>query len=198
MPTRFSPFVRAVPRTRQQLARRPWIRWATAATLAVVVGWSVATALAKVDRERDAWGSRRVTVVAASAVAAGDPLQVITRELPLTMVPDQALADIEPGAIARRAVVAGQVLTDLDVAGTGPEGWLPAGWIVLIVSADPLPAVGPGDPVRLFADGVTIGDGQVVARTDTTVSVGVPPDIAAAAAQASAARSAVIGSLVEP
>ncbi len=196
MPTRFSFVVRAVPRTRQQLARRPWIRWVTAAALAVVVGWSVATALAKVERDRDSWGTRRATVVAAAPAAAGDPLQVITRELPLAMLPDRALADIAPGSIARRSVVAGQVLTDLDVSATGPDGWLPAGWIVLIVSADPPPAAAPGDPVRIFADGVAIGDGQVVARADTTVSVGVPPEIAAAAAQAAAARTAVLGSLV--
>lgn len=198
MPTRFSFVVRAVPRTRHQLARRPWIRWAVAAVLATVVGWSVATKLGDVDRQRDAWGSRTPVVVAIVAAEAGQPLQFEVRDLPIAALPDGALGEVTPGTIARRAVAAGQVLTALDVSTSGPGGWLPAGWVQLTVPVDPLPALAPGAAVRVFADGVAIGDGQVVSRDEGSVSVGVPAEVAPAVAEAAAQRTAVIGALAGP
>ena len=53
-------------RTRQVLARSPWLLWAVIAALALTAAALAMSAMQRIDDARAAWGDSRAVVVAAS------------------------------------------------------------------------------------------------------------------------------------
>ncbi len=105
-------------RTRQLLARSPWILWAVIAALALAAAALAMSAMQRIDDARAAWGDSRAVVVAATDIAPGTGLAGTTRveHLPGPLVPPAAIGIVDPDAVARQAISAGEVVVAHDVA----------------------------------------------------------------------------------
>ena len=187
-------------RTRQVLARSPWILWAVIAALAVAAAALAMSAMQRIDDARAAWGDSRAVVVAATDIAPGAALAGLTRveHLPGPLLPPAALGVVDPDAIARQAISAGEVVVAHDVAAAdGPRALIPRGWLAVPV-AEPVPSgAGPGDAVVVASGGVALApDAVVVAADATRVLVAVPADAAPAVAEAAASAGVVL--LLQP
>jgi hypothetical protein len=183
-----------VARLRHVLARRPWLYWLAVLALAGAAGLVVADAAAGVDAARRSWGTTRRVVVTAVDVAPGETLsgRIEVRSVPEPMIPPDALAQIEPTAIARQRLGAGEMVMAHDIAATSaPQALIPDGWRAVAV-AEPVPTgAAPGDAVSVASGGILVtGDGLVVAALAEGVLVAVPADVAA-----SVAHAAVTGDL---
>jgi hypothetical protein len=190
--------VRPTDRLRLELARRPWVHRALVGATALLVAWLVHGHALTVDRERARWGETVEVYVArtdlVAGVAAAPGVELVER--PAAMVPTRALgADqpLEATATVRRAVDAGEILTDLDVAGDDRPGTLaPAGSLVVPV-AEAVPSAPPfGAEVVVAVDGLALAEGVVVGTGDGIVLVAVPAAHAPAVAAASAGSVAVL------
>ena len=185
---------------RHRLARSPWIYWAAIGALALVAGVAVASATSGVEAARRAWGDTRTVYVAAEDAVPGDVLatRVERRELPSPMVPEAAVAELDPVAVARQRVMAGEVIVSAVVAAAAaPQTLIPAGWLAVAVAERVPSGAVTGDAVRIASGGIVLsGDGVVVGATAEAVLVAVP---AAAAAQVGqAASSGDVSLLLEP
>lgn len=182
-------------RTRQVLAHSPWILWAVIAVLALAAATLAMSAMQRIDDARAAWGNSRAVVVAATDIAPGAALAGLTRveHLPGPLVPAAALGVVDPDAIARQAISAGEVVMAHDVAGDGPRALIPSGWLAVPV-AEPVPSgAGPGDAVVVASGGVALAPDALVVDADATrVLVAVPADAAPAVAAATASAGVVL------
>jgi len=181
-----SPVSEWEPSPLRRLFRRPIVSWTIAGALALVAGAIVADTTADAARLRDGYGTARAVLVTDDAVTAGSRLApvVVRRSLPLAVVPDDAVDDIDPTATASGPISAGAVLTRQDVAGAGglradeaaiavPVGptvptTAPGTAVWVVIAADPFAAVDaalvPGRVLTTTDEAVTV----VVAVTDLT------------------------------
>lgn len=185
---------------RHRLARSPWIYWAVIGGLALLAGVAVAGATSGVEAARRAWGDTRTVYVAATDVAPGDGFagRIARRDFPEPMIPAAAVSAIDPDAVARQHVAAGEVIVGADVAATGGlRSLIPAGWLAVAVSEAVPSGAAVGDLIRVASGGVVLADeGVVVAVTAAAVVVAVPADAAAQVGQAAA--SGDVSLLLEP
>jgi hypothetical protein len=189
--------MRLLANIRMHVARRPWIRWLVVAVLALGVGVAVASELAGVRREREAWGRSTTVYVATKDLAVGDPVAdaVERREVPSVVVPLSALADLPAGGSATQHVSVGEIVVAGDVAAaTGPRALIPSGWLGIDLSDVANPALfAVGDPAAVLGGGATIAASAVVVEVGPTdVVVAVPFADAPAVAAAANERTAVI------
>jgi hypothetical protein len=187
--------MRVVARIRLELARRPWIHWCLVVALAAGAAWSVAGALAGVDRARAAWGTVERVLVATRPIVPGDELDDATqlRSVPLAVVPDGAIGELPPDAVARQRIGPEEIVTVDDVAArSGPPALAPRGTrIVTVVQTVPTAAV-VGDRVAVASDGVElVDDAVVVGHVDGAVLLAVDAGRAAAVAAAAATPGGV-------
>jgi hypothetical protein len=177
-----------VARARHVLARRPWLYWLGAFSLAAAAGLVVADAAAGIDAARRAWGSTRPVVVAITDVGPGQPLagRVEQRPLPAPMVPPGAVRSVEPTATARQQLAAGEVVMDHDVSATaGPQSLIPDGFRAIPVAELVPTHASVGAEVTAASGGIVLADdGVVVAELAEGVLVAVPADVAAQVAHA--------------
>ncbi len=183
---------RAIPALRLALARRPWIRWLAIAAAAMTAGWLVLGQLQSVETARQSWTQRRTVFVATHDHAAGDPLVVEERDLPMAAVPASALDTAPVGGVARQRIGVGEVVTAVDVAvGPGPAAAADEGDVVVAVG-DPLlqgamANVTVGLRVAVHSEGIVLADeGRIVAIDGDVVFVALDPadaPIVSAAAQ---------------
>jgi Flp pilus assembly protein CpaB len=164
--------------------------------LAALTGLLVSRAMAAAESARHRWGETRPILVAERARAAGEPLHGATRTVrwPVGLVPDGALADVPPGALAAGPVDAGAPVTRALVASGDDDG---RRRVALPMGGAPLP-LDPGDRVDVWATtdpslgdgGLTtrrLATGAVVASADhAAVVVAVAPDEVADLAEAAA------------
>jgi hypothetical protein len=177
--------LRRVPvAVRRVLARRPWIYWVVV-TMAVL--GTMATVLERVERidaARDAWGQMRRVLVAASDASPGEAIDVSIREVPSALVPERALGAEPDGApyVARQGVLAGEIVTEADVAAadaSGPLALVPSGWLAVPIVESPASGAGIGDRVQVVADGVVLAaDALVVGYHDDVTLIAVPERVA--------------------
>lgn len=179
-----------VARVRHLLARRPWLYWLAVAALATGVGAIAAHAVAGVEDARQAWGATTDVMVAISDIAPGEPVadHVETHPRPGPMVPAAAVADIEPGAVARQHISAGEIVVAPDLAAGGaPQSLIPRGWRGVAVAEVVPSGASVGDAVAAVSGGLELApEGIVVAQTVDAVVVAVPEDAAAQVAHAAA------------
>jgi hypothetical protein len=178
-------------RCRSHLARHPGHFWAVVVALAGVVTLVVLSQLSAARRAESAWSDRVGVWVAVGDTDAGDLVAVRAVELPAAAAPTRAVVDDPSGSIARRPIVAGAVLTDLDLA-DGRDDLIPTGHGAIAVAFDDttLPVI-VGDVVDVVADGAVVAaHGVVIERTDSAVVVAVDIGDAPAAALAALERRA--------
>jgi hypothetical protein len=184
---------RVLPHLRSLFARRPAVYWATVAAGASIVAFVVTDRLHAADEAREAWSTTTVVFVAAADVDPGAPLVVDPVTLPVAAVPTRAVSADPSGGVARREVVAGAVLTDLDVARATDELIPPGSGAVAIPIDDAVPPVVTGDLVDVVADGeIVSAGGTVIERGDTAVVVAVDHDDAPRVALAALERRATL------
>ena len=183
-------------RVSQRLARSPWMYWLLVAAVAVLAAALVARAMAGVDAARDTWGEARAVFVATADIAPGERIagSARQRDLPRPVVPPSAVGELEPAAVARQSIRAGEVIVRHDVAAAGgPQALIPQGWIAVPVAESVPSGARPGDRVRVAAAGAELApDGVVVGTAPGIVLVAVAADRAAPLAQASASGDAVV------
>ena len=177
---------------RRLLARRPWLYWAAVGALALMIGVLVAQATSRVEAAKESWGETRTVVAALVDIAPGDSLAGATgpRELPVPMVPNGAVTEIEPAATATQRLAAGEVVVMHDVAPmSGPRALIPDEWLAVAIAEPVGSGVRIGDQVSVASGGVVIAaDGVVVGSVGESVLVAVPaaeaPQVAQAATSA--------------
>lgn len=210
--TRRSPVPRPRPSLLLALRRRPRLWWLVAAVAAAGAGALVVGAVDRAEAARRAWGEAVPVVVVQRARAAGETLasgDVAVEDRPAAVVPDGALRELEPGAVLRADVVAGEVLVAERLAGagtSGPVARMPPGTRAVAVPAEPgmVPPVQPGDHVDVLAvtaldasgtgarGQVLVSRALIVAVDERTVTVAVPERDAPRVASALAVGAVVL------
>ena len=166
-----------LPRVRLMLARKPWLYWLMVGVCAAAVWLGFSAAEARTEAARNAWGKTRRVLVADHYVATGQPMTATARDYPEAMLPAGALSSLPIGAIAANEVSAGEVVVTHDILFVQA---LPAGSVVLALSATDAPELVMGDDVSIFGSGQRWCDGVVAAATSDRLEVAVPADCAAA------------------
>lgn len=180
-------------RIRVTLARHPSIYWLVVALLCAVMVTSVLSVLNRAEAARRSWGDSRTAWVASRDIAPGESVSATATDLPMAMIPVDALADPPDDAVATQHIGIGEIVTGVDV-GSGPFTLVPDGWQAIAIVTDPatLPAE-PGDHVAVYAAGSLIApDGVVIDIDDTSVVVAVPGDVVAAVSVAALDQRAVL------
>ncbi len=182
------------------LALRRHPRWRTAAAIALGVagGLAAMSAVQGAERARSAWGRSAEVLVAVddldagAAVGAGD---VRREELPLALVPDDAVTELGADARTSTPVLEGEVLRDGRLADPGASAVaarVPPGMRAMAVPVDPgtTPSVEVGDRVEVLVTlppeaagsgppGFALATGcPVVDVTDTAVTIAVEAHVA--------------------
>jgi Flp pilus assembly protein CpaB len=175
---------------RRVLAKRPWLYWVGVGGLALLAGAIVSQAASGIDDAKAAWGEPRPVLVAVVDVEPGASLggaATERREIPAPLVPPGAATEVEPGAVARQNVGAGEVVMAHDVGATGgPQALIPDGWLAVAV-AEPVPSgARVGDDVTVASGGIAVADDGIVVGVDAesvlvAVPAGVAPQVAHAA-----------------
>jgi hypothetical protein len=172
----------AFARLRWLVARHPSIHWIVIGTCGLVA-WSVLRGMAgDADEERRRWGTTATVWVTDVDVLRGDAVVASATEVPLALVPADALPGDQPlDGVATHDLSAGEVVVGHDVA-TADDA--PATWVVMAVPADTAPRLVVGDRVAVFGSGALLCDGVVTAAAvevdgRRTVDVALPPDCAA-------------------
>ena len=189
--------MRLLPRARSLLARHPMAWWALVIVLGVISGVGAAGSLRRVDAARRSWGATRAVWVAHEAAAPGDPLVTERREYPVAVVPAGAVTSSPAGSAAVERIEVGEVIVAADVEARGTAGLIPSGSVAIAV-ATAAPQLHTGDGVAVFANGVRLADGVVVAVSDEQVVVAVPASAAAAFAVAVPGNAVVLALLPPP
>ncbi len=176
------------------LRRDPRAWWAAMLAVAVGLGGATATLVARAEHVRQGWGTTAEVLVARRDLAPGDQVQgddVTVKARPVALIPTSALRSLPHGAVARAAMLAGEVIVAERIAPTGLRGvaaLLPAGTRAMAIPTEPgsAPPRTPGDHVEVLvalppesAGGgppgfALVADALVVAITEGTVTIAVP------------------------
>jgi len=181
-----SPVHRVLVGTRRFAARHPWVHWLAIATVAVALAATVLDRIDQVAATRDSWGDTRSVWITTGAAAPGEPVSAERRDVPLALVPDQAVVEIAD-SLARQHIGRRRIVTAIDVvADTGPGSLVPDEWLAVPVIEFPRSGASVGDRVQLVSDGFVISsEALVVALFDDVTLVATPageaPTVAAAA-----------------
>ncbi|MEM8619985.1 MAG: hypothetical protein AAGF73_09705 [Actinomycetota bacterium] len=177
---------------RRLLSRHRWVYWLVVATIATIVAASVRSVITDAEHARDAWTTTTVVLTAARDHDAGEPIDYDSVELPMVAVPAGALQMLTGDEFARQPIMAGEVLTTIDIA-ADTAGVAAAGSLTIAIrSYDPSTAR-VGDSVHILAEGRSLSSaGVVVEVTDAVVHVAVPERDAPAVALASNNGTATI------
>lgn len=184
-------------RVRGALVRRPWLFWLLVSAVAVATGSIAYDSVRAVEAERHAWGATASVHVVARPVATGDSLDgaTIARDVPLAVVPDDAVTSLPDGSLARHDMGTGEMLSVHDITGgEGRRGLAPPGWSMIAI-VEPIPTgAATGIKVAVAADGAVLAqEAVVVGYRDDAVLVAVPRgDAAAVAAAAVESRAALL------
>jgi Flp pilus assembly protein CpaB len=152
---------------------------------ATTAAWGVAGAVGSLEETRRQWGDTVTVWVAARDLAPGDPIEAAPHQHPRAVVAAASLGRDPTGLVALQHIAAGEPVMEADVGRSGLE-LLPAGWRgVGVASVDGALALAPGQRVDVVASGQLLADeAVVVAASGTSVTVGVPSDVAASVADA--------------
>jgi len=197
----FSSPRRIGPAIRLALARRPWIRWLVIGAAAITAGWLVLGQLQAVDTERRSWVDQRTVFVASNDHAAGEPLTVRARRLPVAAIPAAAVDESPAGLDARQRVSTGEIITTADLTGgSGPAAAADDGDVVVAIS-DPLLVgamsnVSVGLHVAVHSEGIVLADtARIVALDGDVVFIALDPSDAPSVSAAAQTRLASLAFL---
>lgn len=141
-----------------RLTRSPLAFWVAASVVAALTGTVVARLAGLAAAEAARWGDPVTVAVARRTVPAGariEPGDAERRQVPRSLVPPGALADVPAGRVVTVRVLPGQVLVAAQLAPPGRSrlaAVLPAGHRGLAVPTNgAAPHLEPGDVVDLLA-----------------------------------------------
>lgn len=165
---------------------RPAVRRATVALIVLATIAAVSGILRGTEAARSRWGDTRQVAVAERSLEPGERLDasaVSVRDLPRSLVPDEALENAPAGAVARYPITAGEPLVPDRLAPmgvSGPAALVPEGHraVGLPTSQLGLPPVQPGDLVDVLVivpPGDSLGGSQDHDHAEGSESVGGPP-----------------------
>jgi hypothetical protein len=164
------------PRVRRIVARHPWSQWLVIATLAVLTAASVDARLAAADEAAANWGDATTVWVAPTAVDVGSPVAAHRLEVPVGVVPVDAVRTDPTGSTARRTIGSGEIVTAGDLSGARSA---PADWLIAPLRESPPSGAVDGEAVVIVTDGFVLADtAVVVGRDDGVTLVAVPAAIA--------------------
>jgi hypothetical protein len=176
--------------------------WLLVAAIATGIAAAAASAMGDVRRQRQAWGQATTVFVATRDIAVGEPLagNMVTRDVPIAVVPPSAMTSMPADATAVQRVAAGEIVVTTDVVdATGPLALVPSGWLAIDIPStdDPLETArslfGVGDSAVVLADGSIVAERAIVVDVAPDgLAVAVPRDVAARVAQAANQRVAVL------
>jgi len=177
-------------RRRVLVFHRRALHWAVVAALALATAVLVGGTLQRAGAARDAWGTGTPTVVVSRDLPAGHTIGAADMEvldLPAAARPADALTEAPLGAAVTRAVFAGEPLVAgrVGLDGAGPvAAVVPEGHRgIALPLAEATPALELGDRVELravlldelgFGRADLLGAGEVIAVSDTALTVAVP------------------------
>ena len=172
--------------SRYFLARHRWVYWTVVAIVVLIATIASLSPLRTASSERDRWGTHVTVVVAVESIPIGAELgtRVETRSYPIALLPDAAVTDIAPNALARRSLVTGQILTRADIAATGLASRARAGDVVVTIIESVVSGANLGDRVMVTSEGVVLADDALVidrpdgSRTEYLVRLSVPRSLA--------------------
>jgi len=175
---------------RRLVARRPWIYWVACVIVAAAVAMLVAGHVARLDAARRSWADTGRVLVATGDHVPGDRLQAHTVDMPLAVLPPDAVDPtsqaIDDRAIVRQRVSIGEVVVAADLAvADGPAALADPGTLAVGIT-DPLARdVRIGLEVQVVSEGVVLADGaRVVGVAEEVIFVAVQAQAAATVAAA--------------
>lgn len=192
----------------RRAARRPVVRWASIAALALLAVVWTESVVADARHATESWGRSSDVAVATHDLVAGrivEPDDVTIVPRPVTVLAtDPARTPV--GRVVVDSIAAGEVVLErrLSGGGSGPAALLAPGEVAFALPAEQsTPTVHPGDHVDVFApvdssSRSSIGATRVAERatvvsvSDRAVMIGVAPTSAAAVARALLGASVVI------
>jgi hypothetical protein len=170
------------------------------AVLAGMAGLLVMRAASGVDAARRSWGETRQVFVARHAIEPGARLDdsVGRREVPSPIVPVDAVTELDPDAMARQHIAAGEIVVVHDVSpSAAPQSLIPAGWLAVALSEPVASGASVGDAVSVATGGIVVAaDGLVVGVVGEALLVAVPSGEAAQVAQAASTGDVAV--LIRP
>lgn len=187
-------------KARRALARRPWIYWTACLAVAAAVSAMVGGHVAGLDDARRRWATGEPVLVATIDHLPGDVLKAELVEMPLAVVPPDAVGSNAGSseAIVRQRVAIGEVVVAADLTALGGPASLADRGTLVVGITDPLARdVRIGLEVQIVAEGIVLADrARVVGLADEVVYVAV--EARAAATVAAAAHDASVSIVFIP
>jgi len=180
---------------RRVLARHPWIFWVVCLAIAAAVASLVTGYTSALDQARRDLDATRTVLVAEADHLPGEELRARPVEVPLTVVPPDAVEPDDPSvdeALVRQRVSIGEIVVAADLATpTGPAALADAGTLVVGITDLLARNVRIGLDVQIAAEGIVLAErATVVHLADEVIFVAVDardaPMVAAAARTSSA------------
>lgn len=183
---------------RRVLARHPWIYWMVCLAFALAAAAIVIRYVIALDAAARDLGTSRTVIIAAADQPPGETLQARRVEMPLGLVPTDAIESVDRDTILRQRVSAGEVVVSSDLATpSGPAALADAGTLVVGVTDMLARNVRIGLEVQVAAEGIVLADrAKVVDLADDVIFVAV--DAASAPTVALAARDGTASLLFIP
>lgn len=169
------------PRPGVRFLRRPVGHWTVVLLLAVITAVVAHQVFADASRARHAWGATRPVATTTEPVEPGESLGGATaiRELPLAVLPADALGELPDDAVASRSISAGAIVTVHDLAGEQAIGSEELVVAVPVGATTPPTNAGAAVSIIVHPDPFAGHDGdqlaaRVVGTTEDQVLVAVP------------------------
>ena len=176
----------------------PWLYWIACLAVAGAVATLVGGQVARLDEARRSWATTERVLVATADHRPGDLLRAEPVEIPLAVVPPDAVrsTDAATGSepIVRQRVTVGEVVVGADLAAPGGPAALADRGTLVVGITDPLARdVRIGLDVQVDAEGIVLAEhARVVGLADEVVYVAVEAWAAATVAAAAHDSSASI------
>ena len=160
---------------RRVLARHPWIHLLICLALAIAAAAIVIRYVTALDEAARELGTTRTVIVAVSDQPPGVPLQSRRIDMPIGLVPSDAVESADADSIVRQRVSAGEVIVSADLTTpNGPAALADAGTVVVGVTDMLARNVSIGLEVQVAAEGIVLADrAKVVDVADDVIFVAV-------------------------
>ncbi len=152
---------------------------------ALVIAVLLSSAVRSARDHQHQWASHRTVFVASAPIAMGEEFTAENTQqldLPLAVLPADAVAKMQPGDTARIALQPHTAVTTAMVVPANDSVRVPDGWRVVALPSDmPAPPLQLRDAVDVVAGESVIAAGVVVASL-SPLTIAVPADVAASVA----------------
>lgn len=151
------------------------------ALLSLVVATILSSAVRSTHLHQRQWSSHRTVLVAAAPIASGEEFTAVNTQqvdLPLAVLPVDAVMSLQPGDTARIALQPHTAVTEAMVIPANDTVQIPEGWRVVALPTDmPAPPLHLRDAVDVVAGDAVIAAGVIVASL-SPLTIAVPADVA--------------------